>query len=239
MPQFIIKDKGQPPRTFKFTALPFVIGRGEDVAVVLPNISVSRMHAEVTRVGPHYEIRDLGSQNGLYVNGKEAKEWRLKHGDQIQVGKYVLTFHDEAMAANRVEAGPSPDILPIYRIAAGTVSEDQTFAISAADLQRQNNTNLLREGARVISDSRERQQWQPGEKGLLFGGAGNVQLEGVLWWGVSASISWSGTHHVLKRASWFQPVEVNGKNVSEHVLKPGDSFRLGRSRFRYQGPGAP
>ncbi len=65
-----------------------LIGRGTDCHIMLPERQVSRHHAQIEhdRSGT-YLLRDLGSKNGTYVNGKEVRDkpYRLKDGDEIQI----------------------------------------------------------------------------------------------------------------------------------------------------------
>ncbi|MFW6135996.1 MAG: FHA domain-containing protein [Chloroflexota bacterium] len=67
------------------------IGRAPDCDIVLPKRQVSRRHAVIERVDDGYALRDLGSKNGTYVNGRQIGEepYRLKDGDEIQIALYV------------------------------------------------------------------------------------------------------------------------------------------------------
>ena len=68
------------------------IGRHPDSDVFLDDITVSRRHVVVERVDDGYVLRDVGSLNGTYVNRTRVDEARLRHGDEVQVGRYRLTF---------------------------------------------------------------------------------------------------------------------------------------------------
>lgn len=69
-----------------------VLGRGTDVDLQLHDTGVSRRHAEVRVVGDHVEIHDLGSTNGLSVNGQRVSAATLADGDVLVVGSSQLTF---------------------------------------------------------------------------------------------------------------------------------------------------
>ena len=56
------------------------------------NRSVSRRHAEIVREGDDFTIRDLGSLNGTYVNRRRIESASLEDDDEVQIGKYRLTF---------------------------------------------------------------------------------------------------------------------------------------------------
>ena len=66
------------------------IGRGDDADLVLPNVSVSRVHAIIQKQGEDYWIKDNESQNGFRINQQYTKEHRLSSGDEIQVVLFRL-----------------------------------------------------------------------------------------------------------------------------------------------------
>lgn len=69
-----------------------VIGRSEENDLVLPDQSVSRNHARITKEKKGYVLTDLGSFNGTKVYGKSIQSIRLKNNDQIKIGKIMLKF---------------------------------------------------------------------------------------------------------------------------------------------------
>ncbi|MGN1194837.1 MAG: FHA domain-containing protein [Acutalibacteraceae bacterium] len=69
------------------------IGRNENNDIVIPNVAVSRHHAEIKNVNNQFVIRDLGSMNGTIVNGSVLKGTRqLKDGDIIRISSTVIVF---------------------------------------------------------------------------------------------------------------------------------------------------
>ncbi len=69
-----------------------VIGRGTDVDIQLHDTGVSRRHAEVRVVDGHVEVHDLGSTNGIRINGQRVTAATLTDGDVLVVGTSELTF---------------------------------------------------------------------------------------------------------------------------------------------------
>ena len=67
-------------------------GRSPDADVFLDDVTVSRDHALVVKRGGDFYLDDLGSLNGTYVNRKRIESHRLEDGDELQVGKYKLTY---------------------------------------------------------------------------------------------------------------------------------------------------
>src|SRR5690554_4130869 len=71
-----------------------IAGRHLDAEVFLDDVTVSRQHAEFTRRGTVFSVRDLGSLNGTYLDGQILDgEATLRDGHDVQVGKYRLTFY--------------------------------------------------------------------------------------------------------------------------------------------------
>jgi pSer/pThr/pTyr-binding forkhead associated (FHA) protein len=68
------------------------IGRSSDNDVVLDDVTVSRKHANIRRAGERFELIDLGSLNGTYVNNNSIARATLNSGDEIQFGKFHMLF---------------------------------------------------------------------------------------------------------------------------------------------------
>ena len=68
------------------------IGRSPDCPVFLDDVTVSRKHAVVLERDGHWFIDDQGSLNGTFVNRRRVESAELSDGDEIQIGKYRLTF---------------------------------------------------------------------------------------------------------------------------------------------------
>jgi FhaA, N-terminal domain/FHA domain len=69
-----------------------VIGRSREADIVLQDPNVSRRHAELRREDGGWQIVDLGSTNGIKVNGRRVDNQPLRPGDQITIGVTDLTF---------------------------------------------------------------------------------------------------------------------------------------------------
>jgi pSer/pThr/pTyr-binding forkhead associated (FHA) protein len=69
------------------------IGRRPDSEVFLDDVTVSRDHALLIRRSEDWYLDDCGSLNGTYVNRSRIESQRLEEADELQIGKYKLTFH--------------------------------------------------------------------------------------------------------------------------------------------------
>ena len=68
------------------------LGRHPDSEISLDDITVSRRHAAVRRVDGAYEVSDVGSLNGTYVDHKRVDTAPLHHQADLQIGRFVLVF---------------------------------------------------------------------------------------------------------------------------------------------------
>jgi pSer/pThr/pTyr-binding forkhead associated (FHA) protein len=68
------------------------IGRSPDCDVFLDDVTVSRNHAVLFDESGSFVVEDQGSLNGTFVNRKRIETARLENGDEVQIGKYRMTF---------------------------------------------------------------------------------------------------------------------------------------------------
>ena len=68
------------------------IGRSPDCGIFLDDVTVSRKHAVLVNEGGRWLIEDGGSLNGTFVNRKRVETAEISDGDEVQIGKYRLTF---------------------------------------------------------------------------------------------------------------------------------------------------
>ena len=68
------------------------IGRASENQIFLDDITVSRKHAVIHHREIVFELQDLGSLNGTYVNNNSIARVTLNHGDEIQFGKFHMLF---------------------------------------------------------------------------------------------------------------------------------------------------
>ena len=83
---------GRVGESFALGGERMTIGRRPDSDIFLDDVTVSRDHALLVRRGEDYYLDDLGSLNGTYVNRRRIESHRLEDGDELQVGKYKLTY---------------------------------------------------------------------------------------------------------------------------------------------------
>jgi pSer/pThr/pTyr-binding forkhead associated (FHA) protein len=69
------------------------VGRHPNADIFLDDVTVSRRHAEFIRVGNGFEVHDLASLNGTYYAGARIDTAKLEDGEEVQIGKFRLTFY--------------------------------------------------------------------------------------------------------------------------------------------------
>lgn len=98
--------QGREVRRFVLNPTTTSIGRSQDNDIVINNLALSRRHAEVLRRSGRFEVKDLGSQNGVYVNNSRIRDPHpLSHSDTITLGTYHFVFNAE----NDAQESPAPN----------------------------------------------------------------------------------------------------------------------------------
>jgi ABC transport system ATP-binding/permease protein len=67
------------------------IGRSAGAEFIVEAALVSRLHCQITATAETLSVKDLGSTNGTFVNGKRVKTAELREGDTLSVGRLELT----------------------------------------------------------------------------------------------------------------------------------------------------
>jgi pSer/pThr/pTyr-binding forkhead associated (FHA) protein len=75
-------------------------GRHPNADIFLDDVTVSRKHAEFKRIGTEFEVLDQASLNGTYLNGVRIDSAKLTSGDEVQIGKFKLTFYSSPADKN-------------------------------------------------------------------------------------------------------------------------------------------
>lgn len=91
-PSLVIRTGGRAGDSFTLDGDRFTVGRDPASDVFLDDVTVSRNHAVIVRRADGLHIDDLGSLNGSYVNRRRIESHYLVDGDELQIGKFKLTF---------------------------------------------------------------------------------------------------------------------------------------------------
>ena len=92
-PALVVRSGGgRAGESFEAIGERAMIGRSPDCDIFLDDVTVSRRHAELVRESSVFTIRDLGSLNGTFVNRRRIESAVLEDDDEVQIGKYRMTF---------------------------------------------------------------------------------------------------------------------------------------------------
>ena len=92
-PALVVRSGGgRAGESFKPAGPKTRIGRSPDCEIFLDDVTVSRNHAVLVEDGGEFVVEDQGSLNGTFVNRRRIDSAPLQNGDELQIGKYRLTF---------------------------------------------------------------------------------------------------------------------------------------------------
>jgi sigma-B regulation protein RsbU (phosphoserine phosphatase) len=100
--------------SFPLVAPEVLIGRKSDADVVLNNQHVSRHHAKLVKTADGYDLQDLGSTHGTFVNESRVENKVLKHGDKISIGKDRIDLHYFTSESKPTKPVPKTDTTQIF-----------------------------------------------------------------------------------------------------------------------------
>jgi pSer/pThr/pTyr-binding forkhead associated (FHA) protein len=96
----VLLKKNGSKKAFPLPSSVTVIGRRSNCDLYIPLTSVSRKHCQLNCREGTLKIRDLGSRNGTYVNGKRVDEAEIKAGDYVTVGPLTFAFQVDGQPEN-------------------------------------------------------------------------------------------------------------------------------------------
>ncbi len=234
-----VRFSGKLVDTHEFDKDQITIGRAPDCDVVIDNLGVSRVHAQVERNGDFFVLRDLKSNNGTFVRGEKVQKYNLNNADEFFLGKHSVTFlnekeekHDwleeapQTLDLNKGSHNPNPRDLQGM-----TMSMDaRDLAIMQVKKQASLAAYLTMTGASGV-----RQQIPITKTAIFFGSHPKCDYR-IDGWFISKRHAL-----LLKEDSGFRlihmgskkPPKVNGEEVDDHKLKHGDLIEVEDIRLAF------
>ena len=216
--ELVVRRPGHPERRLILGVGTIHLGRGEDNEIVLPDIGVSRRHAQI-RVDPSsVVVSDLSSGNGTFVGGQRIAAHTVRDGDEVFIDPFVLAFHVKAEQAV-LPPSPAPD----------SPSGAPTLHYSERDAAVQ--ARLV-----VLQGQRLNASYQIAGPRLTMGRAENHDV--VLFDPAAsrqhAEIRANGNDYWVVDPGSANGTFVNGHRIRETRLKHGDRIRVGATEFRFE-----
>ena len=109
MPDLIVKLGDREINRVPFYQDFINIGRSNENGLVIPNLGVSKKHAQIRREREKFVITDLNSTNGTYLNDERIISQELRHGDVIQIGKHSIVFENSEAVKDKSSLGAPQD----------------------------------------------------------------------------------------------------------------------------------
>ncbi len=88
-----------------------LLGRHPECDVQIDSRKISRRHCCIAQVSDYLVVRDLGSTNGIRINGDKVLEGRLAAGDELTIGTYRYRVVWDSL----IKSGPAPAVVPLAR----------------------------------------------------------------------------------------------------------------------------
>lgn len=115
---FIVKGPNGVERAFPMRAVAVTIGRSDHCDITVKDSAMSGRHVEISKIDGEIRVKDLGSANGIWLNGERVSDMELFDGDVLRCGQTSIRV-DIVGGRKRPAAGMSPKI--IAAMAAGAV----------------------------------------------------------------------------------------------------------------------
>ncbi len=209
----------------KFVLKPDItaVGRAQDNDIVINNPSVSRYHLFIQRKDGKVKLKDLGSGNGTYVNGVKVEEALVKPDDLILIGKFILKLEvdEDDTLRKQQEYADKHDGTVIY----DTGAQDKYVSNVKHKAQSKGAMLRLLGGEEVLLD-----------KNVFTIGKGedaDVQIKGLFTSEHQAKIVKleDGTFRIFNMGNFLNPTKVNGRPVTDQLLRDYDVIEAGTSKL--------
>jgi pSer/pThr/pTyr-binding forkhead associated (FHA) protein len=122
------------------------LGRHDDCVIRIKSSQVSRRHCELFEAGSTLTVRDLGSSNGTFVNGKRVSgQQALKAGDELTVGAVTLRVVTigQPVAAPRAGAASKPGDTAVVEAIPVAADDDEEFEIEFDEGEPQADLDVI------------------------------------------------------------------------------------------------
>ena len=230
MPTLTLVAERTPVKSFEVVSLGVSIGRGDDMDIVIDNVSVSRRQARIEmQTTGEWMVEDLNSANGTFLNGQRLTSRRpLAKGDEISFGKFSL-FFDRALRE------------PIQTRAIGTKTDlprpSDTFHMDQKDMERLQQAVAMRRRAHLKWEARGKEDTFYLERlersAVLVGRSALCDLRVPAGPKHHVLVLRNRTGYEVRNLSGWSRMRVNGDVATQAPLRGGDVIEINGLRLTF------
>lgn len=197
------------------------LGRASENSIVLAEPNISRRHAQLTWVDNGWELVDLASSNGTWVNGEKVERRRIVPGDTIQLGDCVLRYEP-----GTVDAAEEADAIPIDSEAdLEKTLADATVAIKLSQV------DLPRLAVRMPGRPTWELALEAGEFTIGRAGSNDIIIDLPQVSRLHARLVRRGDRFILKDNNSSNGTWLGSTRIDEAPLQGGDTFQIGTAQL--------
>lgn len=223
MARLIVKFRGAVVQEHILDKPSVRIGRREGNDIRIDNLAVSGNHAKIEKIDGSYIIVDLKSTNGTFVNNKKIVQAKLRHLDEIMIGKHILIFEDESQEA---------------AVAEGEFQEAKSEALAHEQpLQKPTGESLGKPAVLKFLEPPQQPDVVLQKKLTVIGRRedAEIKLRGLFEPKVAAIIARKPAGYSLLPEGKLK-VRLNGRAISQRTdLKEGDVIEVGSLKLLFSG----
>ncbi|HJT54763.1 MAG TPA: FHA domain-containing protein [Candidatus Angelobacter sp.] len=242
MAKLYLKFENSVLKEITMNQAPTTIGRLPDNTVQIDNLAVSGHHAKITWDKDHYDIEDLGSLNGTYVNNERVGKAKLRHCDMVKIGKHELEFKNEGPAVfSSVAAKTGPAVAKLEATVVLDTKQAQEMhagrpfyapaAMAAAATPAKERIGMLS----VIAGKTDQEKYVLTSKMSMIGKSqmASIKLKGFFAPTSAALISKRDNKYFIAPEHKVK-LKINGEEVlSQRELGPGDVIEIGKMKAAF------
>jgi len=219
-----------------------LIGRDPSCQVTLEEDLVSRQHAQLIFQDGTWILRDLKSENGVYVNGGREYTRIITQVDKLQVGSFILVLSNFDSFRPDEDSEIEDGLAMLNELS----NMESTEALSARELMQLRKSVSSKAGAyleiqepRAPGQKKKKKRIEPLEAGIVqIGRSSSCRIVlselGFLQGKVAQIGQRSDGAMEIKKISPIANLKVNGKVIKEKVLNEGDTIEIGPYLLRFQ-----
>ncbi len=245
MLHFTVYHNNEHIKTYEVDSTAITVGRLPENDIPIASISVSRRHFTIEQDETHqFNITDLNSLNGTFVNSKKVSLTKISDGDKITIGKYSILFEiipegdnlkETAIHKSKEEIPPVKNDVPdnLDDTSEKKEIEDDVVEINTTQpMENISNTPTLIETTKHVV-------YKIDKAVMSIGSSENddIFVEGFLISDGHVLIEQDEDGMLIHANKFMGKIKINGKKLNRHKLKHKDQIEIGTSIFRYMDKG--